>query len=581
MNLFTPQHQPMTLRPYQEDAVAAVYRYLRAQEDNPCVVIPTGGGKTPVIATICSDAVSKWQGRVLILAHVKELLEQAREKLEQVCPDVPVGVYSAGLGKRETRHPVIIAGIQSVYQKAESLGAFDLVIVDEAHMIPLGGGTGEGMYRRFIEEARKVNPQLRVIGLTATPFRMSSGPICVPAPEGILNAVCYEVGVRELIRDGYLSPLRSKAGKIKANTESLHIRAGEFMADEVEAMMNQEMLVQSACREIVGYTHDRKACLIFASGVAHGQHVAKVIEKVAGIECGFIDGETPSIFRDQLIRRFRDGDLKYLCNVNVLTTGFDAPNVDCVALLRPTMSPGLYYQMVGRGFRICSGKADCLVLDFGGNVLRHGPVDQIRVAAPEGKGTGIAPAKECPQCQLLIAAGYTQCPECGFAFPPPEGKAHAGEAGAEGVLSGQVTINEYRVRSTTYSVHTKRNTPPETPRTLRVDYEIGYYKNQSEWICLEHTGFARQKAEAWWRARSSMPLPSSAEEAVELAENGALAETLAITVRAVAGEKFNRIVDYELGDIPDPIALRPPPDPEESGSGEEPDYAMADDDIPF
>ncbi len=139
MSLFTSEHKPMTLRPYQMEAVEAVYRHLREHDDNPCVVIPTGGGKTPVIATICSDAVTRWDGRVLILAHVKELLEQAADKLDQICPDIHVGVYSAGLKRRDTTHAVIIAGIQSVYQKAEQLGHFDLVIVDEAHMIPMEG----------------------------------------------------------------------------------------------------------------------------------------------------------------------------------------------------------------------------------------------------------------------------------------------------------------------------------------------------------------------------------------------------------------------------------------------------------
>jgi DNA repair protein RadD len=166
VTLFTQaqsQRLPMTLRPYQTQAVDAVYEHLRMRDDNPCVVIPTGGGKTPVIARICSDAVTRWNGRVLILAHVKELLEQAKDKLDQVCPDIHVGIYSAGLKRRDTSHPVIIAGIQSVYQKADQLGHFDLVIVDEAHMIPIVDG--DGMYRRLLTDMRQINPALRVIGL--------------------------------------------------------------------------------------------------------------------------------------------------------------------------------------------------------------------------------------------------------------------------------------------------------------------------------------------------------------------------------------------------------------------------------
>ncbi|MCC7408384.1 MAG: DEAD/DEAH box helicase family protein [Phycisphaeraceae bacterium] len=586
MSLFAPGsdgHKPLTLRPYQVEAVEAVYRHLRERDDNPCVVIPTGGGKTPVIATICRDAVQCWNGRVLILAHVKELLEQARDKLDHVCPDLHVGIYSAGLNRRDTTHSVIIAGIQSVYQKAEQLGHFDLVIVDEAHMIP-PGRDGDGMYRHCLADMQGINPHLRVIGLTATPFRMSSGPICVPPPEGILNSICYEIGVRELIRDSYLSPLRSKSGRYKPDFQSLHVRAGEFVSDEVEQLMDQDSLVQSACREVVDAvrTGGRRACLVFASGVEHGKHVTRAIEQISkgtsGGECGFIDGQTPMLNRDEMIRRFRAGELTYLVNVNVLTTGFDAPNVDCVALLRPTLSPGLYYQMVGRGFRLCEGKTDCLVLDFGGNVLRHGPVDAIRIVEAPGKGSGDAPAKECPQCQALIASGYATCPECGHVFPPPERRTHDATADSAGILSGQVAVSEHQVRRVYYSVHVKRDAPPDAPRSMRVDYDVGFYDTRSEWICLEHDGYARQKAEAWWRARSELPVPDNVEEAAELAHAGALADVRSIKVRSVAGEKYDRIVDYELGPKPDPADLSLPE------PSHVPEYAPlpgADDDIPF
>jgi DNA repair protein RadD len=222
----------MILRDYQHAAVEAVYDHLRKRDDNPCVVIPTAGGKTPVIATICRDAVGRWGGRVLVLAHVKELLEQTADKLRAVCPEVPFGVYSAGLKRRDRTEPVIVAGIQSVWKKACDFDPFDLVIVDEAHLIP---PEGDGMYRQFLDDARTVNPNLRVIGCTATPYRLKTGSICTP--EGILNHVCYEVGVRELIVRGYLCPLVSKAGRTRFDTSDLHARGSEFVADEVEDLL--------------------------------------------------------------------------------------------------------------------------------------------------------------------------------------------------------------------------------------------------------------------------------------------------------------------------------------------------------
>jgi DNA repair protein RadD len=537
----------ITLRPYQEDVKTAVYDHLRSRDDNPCAVVPTAGGKTPIMASICKDAVGLWGGRVLILAHVKELLEQTADKLKVVCPEIGFGIYSAGLKRRDTQNPVIVASIQSVYKRACELDAFNLIMVDEAHLIPL---EGDGMYRQFLADAKVINPELRIIGFTATPYRLKTGPICTP--DSFLNHICYEVGVRELIRDGFLCPLISKAGRAKADMSSLHVRGGEFISDEVESLMDQESLVSSAASEIMEYTADRKACLIFASGVQHGQHIVDVLANEHGVDCGFVCGDTPIPERDATLARFKAGDLKYLCNVNVLTTGFDAPHIDCVALVRPTMSPGLYYQMVGRGFRLHPSKENCLVLDFGGNVLRHGPVDDIKVTTID-RGDGKAPAKECPSCQAVIAAGFSTCPQCGYVFPPPERQQHDPKASEAGILSGQVSTTKFQVEDVYYGIHTKRGASEDAPRTLRVDYRVGWHEYKSEWVCFEHEGYARQKAIAWWRKRSPDPVPDNVERAIEIIEGGGLATTLAIKVRTVAGDPYERIIDYELGPMPEGV----------------------------
>ena len=535
----------MELRPYQHEAVQSVYAHLRSRDDNPCVVVPTAGGKTLVIGTICRDTVQHWNGRILVLAHVKELLEQAVDKLHAMAPDLwnKIGVYSAGLGSRDTEHPIIIAGIQSVYKRACDLGAFDLILVDEAHMIP---PDGDGMYQKFLADAKVINPNVRLIGLTATCYRMTTGMIC--GPENLLNHVCYEVGVRELIVQGFLCGLKTKAGRQKVDTSGLHIRAGEFIAGEVELLMDDDALVGAACREIVEHTEDRRSTLVFAAGVKHAEHVQRVLAGM-GHECGFVCAETLPFERAATLERFKAGNLKYLVNVNVLTTGFDAPNIDCVAMLRPTNSPGLYYQMVGRGFRLCEGKANCLVLDFGGNVLRHGPVDAIRIDEKE-RGDGDAPAKECPQCQSLIHAAYAICPECGYEFPPRQRQQHDREASTAGILSGEIEDLEHDVQAVGYHVHVKRGADESAPKTMRVDYQIALNDWKSEWVCIEHDGYARQKAEAWWTQRSAEPMPATAAEAVHMANEGFVADTLAITVRHVAGEKFDRIIRHRLGPRP-------------------------------
>ena len=233
----------------------------------------------------------------------------------------------------------------------------------------------------------------------------------------------------------------------------------------------------------------------------------------------------------------------------------DAPNVDCVVLLRPTASPGLYYQCVGRGFRLHPDKTDCLVLDFGGNILRHGPVDAIEVAKREGKTGGEAPAKECPECMAVIHAGYSVCPDCGYEFPPPENGKHDARASDEGILTGEVIDTEYDVQDVFYAVHTKRGADDDAPKTMRVDYQVGLNDFRSEWVCPEHDGWARRKFEQWWHRRSNDPLPTTAQQAVDIADAGGLAATQRITVRKVTGERYHRIVACELGEKLEPVPL--------------------------
>jgi len=552
------------LRDYQKEAVAAVYEHLRTRDDNPCVVIPTGGGKTPVMAQMAMDAVGRWNGRVLVLAHVRELLEQTAETLHVMAPELDVGVYCAGLNSRDTEHSCLVASIQSVYKRPGELGPFNLVMIDEAHMIP---PDGEGMYQTFLSRTRRLNGGVRLIGLTATPYRMKTGMIC--EPEHLLNEVCYDVGVKELIVQGYLCPLRTKAGREKVDTSGLHVRGGEFIAGETQNLMDTDRLVRSACEEIIEHTQDRHSCLIFACGVDHGRHVCQILREEHGVDCESVFGETPSDERDAVLERFRAGDLPYLVNMNVLTTGFDAPNIDTIAMLRPTLSPGLYYQMVGRGFRTDPSKDDCLVLDFGGNVIRHGPVDQVRINPP-GEGDGPPPAKECPKCRAVIAMGYAVCPECGYEFPPSDRREpkHDKVASTEDILSRRTTVSEYLVQDVAYSVHQKRGASPDHPRTMRVEYEIGWNHWRSEFICFEHEGYARVKAEDWWRQRTDWPVPDTAEEAVEIARDGGLCETYAITVKSVEGEKYDKVVGYKLGPKPTAFCDRE-------------GYVLSEEEIPF
>lgn len=642
--LFKLDHDPVQKpkpRKYQLDAFEAVRFYLEYRSGNPCVVLPTGAGKTILLVMLC-EWVCSWGGRVLILAHVKELLQQAADKMNEMSPDLHVGVYSAGLERRDKRAQVTIAGIQSIYQRAGEFEPFDLILIDEAHLIP---PDGEGMYRTFLKEARNRNTNIRLVGLTATPYRMSTGNLC--GPDELLNAICFEVGVLDLINQGFLSPLTSKHVQ-DCDTSQLHVRGGEFVADEVSLLMGALETVKIAVGRIIERTQDRKSVLVFCSSVDHAEKVKGEINlfscvgmlrqtqddegcdsecplcarhlitgtcscgAVRECPCGaaadgifateeikesklrskmvylckscssgafesqperkhiaeLITGETPSDERANLLSRFKSNELKYLVNVNVLTTGFDAPNVDCVVLLRPTLSPGLYYQMCGRGFRLHSEKQNCLVLDFGGNIQRHGPINAMRIDSKKSGKAGPPSTKTCPSCQEVVVAGVRTCPDCGHEWPREEQPVkHGAKYGNESIITdGSDESIESPVYEVRYSRHVKKDTTPDHPATLRVDYVtvkgglIGYgNKNAiiSEWVCVEHDpGFALSKAKLWWAARSNDPFPRSAERAVDIGQGGGLAVPIKIwTTPDPKNPKYTKITKVELGPKPDAVPV--------------------------
>ncbi len=531
----------------QVDCVHAIYDYLRTETGNPCAVVPTGGGKTAILATICKDAVTIWDGRVLIVTHVKELIEQSAAELQSVCPDLAIGVYSAGLKRRDTGAPVIVAGIQSAHDKAQQLGRFDLIIIDECHLIP---AKGYGQYRRLIHGLIEINPDIRVVGLTATPYRLDSGPIC--SPDGILNHVCYEIGVKELVKKGRLCPLIGKAAVAEIDTAAIDIVRGEYDDAQLNAAYMAGDEVDRACREIVERAADRHSVLVFCQGVEHAGRVAAALRQLDfGQVVHEVYGATPADDRKRFVDEFKAGAAKYLVNVNVLTTGFNARNVDCVCLLRSTVSPGLFYQCVGRGFRVHESKKNALVLDFGQNIQRHGPVDAIVPKKAGDKKADGDKGRVCPVCRTVSAMGTKACPDCGHMWPVREREiSHSGAASADDPLSGKPKIEKYAVQAVKYKVHHKKGGTADTPKTMRVVYQVALNLSFSEWVCVEHSGFALDKAQAWWAARCGFMMPTNAVAAVTVAQHGLLVNVTEIEVRTTPGDPFPEVVRHAVGARP-------------------------------
>jgi DNA repair protein RadD len=496
-----------------------------------------------VIAMLAKKALSA-DGRVLVLAHRKELLEQNAGKIK--AHGVDVGLYSAGLGKRDLEHDVICGGIQSIYRKAADVGARHLVLIDEVHLV-----AEEGMYKTFLSDLRTICPKVRLVGLTATPFRTGDGSLC--RPDSLFQKVCYSAPIRKLIDEGFLCNLVTSPAENAFDTSSLRIRGGEFIPQEMANLFSSDFArIESACREILEKTQDRKSVLVFCAGIVHAGKVAETLESMSGEECGLVTGDTSPLERASLLARFKAGDLRRLCNCDVLTTGFDAPRIDALAILRATASPGLLAQMCGRGLRTAPDKTDCLILDFGQNIKRHGPIDApdfgSQSKSKRGEG-GDAPQKICPNCEESNPLAAVFC-ACGFKFPPKPLARHDGQAGEESILQLKT---RWFVEEVYFSRHKKKT--GDGPDTLRIDYvcqpeeEQGNLSSKtiSEWVCLEHEGFALTKARRWWKARCARPV-QDVEEALALFARGAVSTPHHITTESEG--KFIRIVGHELDPIP-------------------------------
>jgi DNA repair protein RadD len=360
------------LRPYQRQSLDSLEAYWQAGGGHPLISMATATGKSLVIAWLIQDLMQRCpELRILALTHVQELIRQNVDHVLALWPDAPLGINCDALGRRDLDHPILFASIQSVFRGAR-IGERNLILIDEAHLVP---HAGDGMYRSLLDDLRVLDSDMRIAGFTATPFRLDSGRL----DEGVgkvFDDIVFNYGIGEGIRDGWLSPLSSKRTDTLIDVTGVGRRGGEFIESQLQAVCDLDVVVNGACAEIIKHSAGRRCWLVFCTGADHALHVRDVLRE-HGVVVEAVLGETPTHERKEIIAAYKAGEITCLVNVNVLTTGFNVPQVDLLAMLRPTLSTGLYVQMIGRGTRKAPGKTNCLLLDFAGNVWRHGPVDAI------------------------------------------------------------------------------------------------------------------------------------------------------------------------------------------------------------
>jgi len=533
----------MKLRPYQIEAIEAVNEHLRTRDDNPCIVLPTGSGKSFVMAKMIHEWVEGYPAlRACVLAHRKELVEQNAAELQGIDPWLSVGIYAASLRRRETRQSVTFASIDSICNKVQDFEPFDILIIDEAHRIPV---KGEGKYRKFIEACKARNPNLRVVGLTATPYRFGVGDVC--HEDHILNHVCYSANVGDLIRQGYLSPLRSIRGDVEIDLSGVKVTAGEYNLRQLAERVDNESVVTQAVNHMVACVRaeKRKSTIVFCVDIEHCKNVQKELRKY-GIDAPYIVGSTPIKKRENLVNYFKANRIPWLLSVDCFFEGFNAKCVDCVAMLRPTQSKGLWVQAVGRGLRLSpeTGKEFCLVLDYGQNIDRFGPID---IDDNEGVKT-----IDCGKCGNVFSRAVRECPSCGWEIPKVQLdlfiKEEEEEKKRERVLHAAVAsqgplLNEPKwleVSDVSLRLHKKEGKPD----SVRVTYYCGMQRI-SEWVCLDHPGFAGRKASEWMQGRGLFA--DSVDDFLSDRRNHEVAiKEITEQIQVVYEGRYLRVIDYKL-----------------------------------
>jgi DNA repair protein RadD len=522
-------------RPYQTEAVGSIWNYFYKDQGNPLIAMPTGTGKSVVIARFLQGVFAQYpRQRIMLLTHVKELIQQNYEKLMMIWPFAPAGIYSAGLGEKNANCPLTFAGIQSVWKKWHIFGHIDLILIDEAHLLSPNDQT---MYRSFLAGLASVNPFLKVVGFTATPWRLGHGHLCDPSITSkgdeipsLFTDVCFDItgtdAFNRLIAEGYLCPLIPRRPRVELAVDGLHLRGGEFIESEMQQRFDKDEITEAALREALEIAHNenRRHWLVFASGIEHADHIGSMLDYL-GVSNGVVHSKREG--RDKTIADFKRGEITADVNNNVLTTGFDSPHIDLIICLRATASSVLWVQMLGRGTRPdyaegynlddiggrlaaiqASEKQNCLVLDYARNTSRLGPINDPVVPRRKGTGGGDAPVKICDRCEVYNHASVRFCVNCGAEFVF-EVKFKT-EASTDDLIKGEMPITKvFDVDHISVDEHRKMGKPPG----VKITYYYGY-QSISEWINIEHTDWAGRKAVKVWNERAGTPLPTSTAEAI-------------------------------------------------------------------
>ena len=483
---------PLIPRWYQQEAIDATIKFLTTEKGNGTLDMPTASGKAMTQAEIAKAVYNIVPTHQMVfLTDVTNLIGQNRDETLGQWPKAKTSIFSASYKEKSHKGELVFCGIQSVYKMAHLFKNVSVLFIDEIHRASLKAGS---MYWRFFHELKKINPHIRIIGFSASPWKMT-GSI---AGTWICDKIIYKIPMRVLLDEGFLNPLVTPPMDIQADLSGVRISSsGEFNEEEMAKIMDDDYLVKMAIKESIDKAVGRHSILVFASSVRHANHIKEALRS-HGEHSEIIIGDTVTDDRTETIRKFNNFELRWLISVGTLTTGFNSRVADCGVFLRATKSSSLWIQLLGRLMRIHESKIDGLVLCFGGNVARFGPVDQIGPppTKDEVKQAKKTPFKQCGNCSKLVKYLEKVCPWCKEEFGSDIAPNHGTEASTDDIMgSSESTIKNVPIDHVTFCKH---HSQKSGGKSLRITYHNGletihyYLKNDSAY---QRSIFCK-----WWGA---------------------------------------------------------------------------------
>lgn len=438
----------MQLRDYQQRASNSAVKFaFEGKQKNGLVLMPTGTGKSLVIADIVKQIKTYYPpARILMLTHVKELVEQNYEKAASLTP-FEIGLWSAGLRKKQFNADIVFAGIDTVARNPDLLGQRHVIIIDEAHRVSHRPNTN---YRNVTESLYKFNPNMRSIGLTATGYRMGQGMLTenwwnvrtqsyfAAYWQTILEDMTSMEEFNWFFDQGYLKRIIPKPTDAEIDVSNMRISGEEYVQKDVEAQVNNANKIRAIVDELCENGFDRRSWMVFSAGNYNGKLLTDEIAS-RGVSVALVTDDTPSAERARIIAAFKRYEIRCIVNNGILTTGFDHNGVDLIGVVRVTNSTPLWVQILGRGTRpvyaegfdlqtqagrlsaiFASGVYNCLVLDFAGNAKRLGAINAPLIPEPPDRRKrtmkGESPVKICQSCGLYNPTMVSKCEHCGAEF---------------------------------------------------------------------------------------------------------------------------------------------------------------------